>query len=132
MILMYNKAPGGSASPVDGMIKKGDIPEVEPSAVLEPSVNRIKDDVKGSILTFGGWLNDVEAVPYNGVVTVTLLKDGKEVATATDTADHENDNTLRVDIDYNAVEGEGYTVRFDSTPQDGFDTSTREYDFKLF
>lgn len=136
-ILIYDvRSPGPAAQLGSDVLKKGAIPEVTPSAVLDPSVRyNANSEVKS--FQFHGQLNTLEDVPYRGIVSVVVTtKDGTAIAKGIAEAQTGRvlEGQLTADLpwvyDGNSPDSrETYYFTISMTPQDGFDTEDRTYPF---
>lgn len=124
MQLLYGDSPGTVPEISRDIIQKGGLPFVKPSAALSPKIRATEDT-----FYFTGVLNDLETEPYIGTVTLTYLNG--DVVLGTVEAANRSDNIVDAEFAYVPAEDalEEYTVKIEMTPQEGFNTTTRQYNF---
>lgn len=127
MDLLYGTPPIARPPIGDGMLEKGAVEAVLPSAVLSPRVTSAQNDEGVRYVAFSAYRNTLETTPYTGQVTVALLRDGTTLASGI--SDPGPGNTVRVKLATPLEGGVEYVVSISPSAQDGFDTAPRQYAF---
>jgi len=134
MTIAFGNAPGAAASFTPDMVKEGSIPDVTPPAIISPRIHTASNDEVGGYYNFSAYQNPIDGLePYTGDITVTLLdREENDKVVARADAEIENDGEINADIIHVAEYDSTYIVRIEMTPQSGYDTETRQYQFRVF